>query len=178
MKFADVPLFIAVNKVRRRVERAGSDDWIGKHVRHAYKLVMSQLIDDEAWTDAGLCYSPERVAHAWRQLRKVKKLRRTCEVAEVRGPVCFWADRGLGPCSDEIDLDRLIPGSLGGDYSFANCVLSCSAHNRARGNRTVEEYLRTRSDPARGQTSESNPGRASRPGWSDRSDPDPHPRKP
>jgi hypothetical protein len=30
----------------------------------------------------------------------------------------------------------------GGRYSIANCVLSCAMHNRAQGDRSIEEFLK------------------------------------
>ena len=63
------------------------------------------------------------------------------EVARTHGRSCFYANRGLGPCSEELDLDRLLPESRGGRYTLKNCVIACSRHNRMRGDMNVEEFL-------------------------------------
>ena len=44
-------------------------------------------------------------------------------------------------CDQDVDLDRLLPGSQGGLYSMANCVLSCSRHNRQRQDKPIERFL-------------------------------------
>jgi hypothetical protein len=143
MTFDDFPLYLAVFKVYATAERPGSDDWIGRHATRAYKLVLGQLVDDEAWTECGLPYSLDRVVDVWRQLRKQPKLRRTCEVAMVFGRSCFYANRGLGNCSPDVDLDRILPGSRDGQYEFRNCIIACSRHNRSRGDMSIEQYLRS-----------------------------------
>ena len=61
--------------------------------------------------------------------------------AKFHGRRCFFGARGLGECSDDIDLDRIIPGSRGGEYTVENCFLACSRHNRQRGDRSIEAYL-------------------------------------
>jgi hypothetical protein len=154
MIFDELPLYIAVLRVYVQVDRPGSDDWISKHAARAYKLVLSQLVDDEAWTDQGLPYSQDRVVEVWRQLRKQPKLRRTCEAAIVYGRQCFYANRGLGDCSPDVDLDRIVPGARGGDYSLRNCVVSCSRHNRSRGDQVIEQYLMTASNETATESTE------------------------
>jgi hypothetical protein len=143
--FDELPLYQAVHKVYSRVERPGSDDWISRHAASAYKHVLMQIVEDEAWTDQGIPYSLERVVEVWRELRKVPRARLKCEVSLAHGGVCFFANRGLGACSSDVDLDRIIPESRGGTYCVENCVLVCSHHNRARGNRSVEDFLRSES---------------------------------
>jgi hypothetical protein len=142
--FNDLPLYMATYHVYQTVEKPGSDDWISSNAKSAYKLVLWQMVDDEAWSDAGLAVSMEQVVRAWRHLRKVKKLRLLCRVASLHGSRCFYADRGVGPCSDGIDLDRILPGSRGGHYTLQNCIVACSAHNRSRGDSFLEDYLARR----------------------------------
>jgi 5-methylcytosine-specific restriction endonuclease McrA len=62
-------------------------------------------------------------------------------VAKIHGVRCFYANRGVGPCSDEVELDRIIPEARGGVYSLANCLIACSSHNGRRQDRTIEDYL-------------------------------------
>lgn len=47
-------------------------------------------------------------------------------------------------------IDHLVPRSRGGDTSWENCVLMCSRHNSAKGDRTLTESgLRLKKTPAR-----------------------------
>ena len=47
------------------------------------------------------------------------------------------------PCSEELHLDRIIPGSKGGRYVVENCMLTCTKHNISRGDKSIEDYLRS-----------------------------------
>src|SRR5262249_12562791 len=100
-----------------------------------------QIVEDEAWTEQGIPYTPDRVVEVWRDIRKNQQIKLKCQVSIVHGCQCFYANRGLGECSDEVDLDRLIPESRGGKYTVENCVIACSFHNRASGDRNIEEFL-------------------------------------
>jgi len=71
--------------------------------------VLMQIVESGGWTDQGIPYSMERVVEVWRDLRKVPKTRLKCEVSLTHGSGCFYANRGVGVCSDEVDLDRIIP---------------------------------------------------------------------
>ncbi len=141
MLFHDLPLFIATHQVYERVSRPGSDEWISTRSKATCKLVLQQIVDDEAWTIEGIPWGPERVLQAWRQIRKQKKLRLLCRVARTHGARCFYEHRGIGPCSPDIDLDRIIPANRGGAYTLKNCVICCSLHNRSRGDLPIEEFL-------------------------------------
>ena len=112
MTFDELPLYQAVYRVYTSVEKPGSDDWISSNAKTAYKLVLLQIVENEAWTEHGIPYSMERVVEVWRDLRKVPKTRLKCEVSLKHGPQCFYAHRGVGPCSEEVDLDgsSLRPG--------------------------------------------------------------------
>jgi hypothetical protein len=144
MRFDEMSLYIAVHRVYACVEKPGSDDWISENAKAAYKLVLMQLVEMEGWTDHGIAYSMERMVQVWRDMRKAPKIRLKCEVILAHGGKCFYAGRGVGPCSDEADLDRIVPESRGGRYAIENCVVACTAHNRARGDRAIEEYLGAR----------------------------------
>ena len=65
----------------------------------------------------------ERVVEVWRDLRKVPKTRLKCEVSLTHGSTCFYANRGAGPCCNEVDLDRIIPETRGGQYTVENCII-------------------------------------------------------
>lgn len=141
MTFADLPLYKAVYRVFMAVEKPGSDEWISQNAKTAYKLVLLQIVDDEAWTEQGIPYSQDRVIEVWRTLRKNLTTRLKCQVASMHGSRCFYANRGLGACSEEVDLDRIVPEDRGGKYTVENCVVVCSFHNRSRGKQSVEEYV-------------------------------------
>ena len=74
-----------------------------------------------------------------RTTRHISKLQLIVEVAKRRGTQCFYAP--LGGCSADVEIDRIRPGSKGGKYTIANCVLACRAHNNARRDRSIEEFL-------------------------------------
>ncbi len=139
--FVDIPLYLAVYRVYNRTYKAAAEKWISSHAKTTYKLVLQQIVDDEAWSDEGIPWSMNRVVDVWRQLRKQKRLRLTCQVVKIHGAQCFYARRGVGDCSSEVDLDRIIPGNRGGRYTLNNCVIACSFHNRSRGDQSIEEYL-------------------------------------
>lgn len=141
MTFDDLPLYQAVHKVYQAVEQPGSDDWISHNAKRAYSLVLTEIVNSGGWTEQGIPWSMERVVEVWRDLRKAPKARLKCEVSLTHGSRCFYANRNAGPCSAEVDLDRIIPESRGGQYTLENCIIVCSAHNRARGDRLIEDFL-------------------------------------
>ncbi len=143
MQFSELPLYIAIHQVYPQVNEPCSDRWTSTHVRDAYKLVLMQLVDNESWTDQGIPWSQEHVRQAWYKMRKSPqgKYRLTCQVALTHGKSCFYSNRGRGDCSEDIDLERLIPETQGGQYTIENCIISCSFHNRARGDQSIEQYL-------------------------------------
>jgi hypothetical protein len=141
MTFDELPLYQAVYRVYASVEKPGSDDWISSNAKAACKLVLLQIVENEAWTEHGIPYSMERVVEVWRDLRKAPKTRLKCEVSLKHGSQCFYVHRGIGPCSCEVDLDRIIPESRGGQYTIENCLIVCSTHNRSRGDQSIEDFL-------------------------------------
>lgn len=145
MRFIDFDLYDAIHDVRNELQECGepigSDRWISdesyrsdlcKRVIHKmHKRIDQDIID--AWV-------------AFRKRAKaegtdVNKLALTIEVARLRGRTCFYADRGLGHCSDDVQLERIIPGARGGVYSLANCIIACGSHNASRNDLVIEEYL-------------------------------------
>lgn len=139
MKFSQVPMFQAIARVHRRTEKPGSDSWMTTsrpelilRVIHAmlYNGVRIRQLPDE-----------DEIIQAWVQFRKQTKLRLTIEVGEKYGFECFYSGRASGECSNDIDLDRIKPESRGGVYEPGNCIIACSLHNRARGDKGIEEFL-------------------------------------
>ncbi len=147
MTFDELPLYQAVHRVYTSVEKPGSDDWISNSAKTAYRLVLMQIVESGSWTEQGIPYSMERVVEVWRDLRKVPKTRLKCEVSLTHGSTCFYANRGAGPCSNEVDLDRILPETRGGQYTVENCIIVCSTHNRSRGDRTIEDFLAASARP-------------------------------
>lgn len=144
MRFEELPLYIAVYEERCNMmangENPGAEDWTTKEEsrRNLTARVTARLFTnvDQAIVDAWI---------AARKCQTVagdkKKIDLLVEVALQHGPKCFYANRGKGACSDDVHLDRIIPGSRGGEYTLANCVLSCGLHNTSRGNKSIEEFL-------------------------------------
>lgn len=139
----ELPTFIAIYRVERLIDERrtagedlppfGSDDWLIDPARRADLLSMIQsfLVPDESLLRNYIRYRKSGD----------KRLRLMVEVAIAHGATCFFRGRGRGECSDEVDLDRIVPGSRGGEYTLENCQIACSRHNRERGDRTIEEYL-------------------------------------
>ncbi len=144
MTFDELPLFEAIYDLRREMETdgeaPGSDSWTsdeGKRVELTRRLLAKLIANVD-----------QRFIDAWIRFRKgsdvdgKKKTELTIEVARAHGTRCFYANRGLGECSTDIDLDRIVPGSRGGKYTVENCVISCGRHNRSRGDASIEDLLK------------------------------------
>jgi hypothetical protein len=150
MRFDDLPLYCAIAKVRDKIktlskdghiEPLGSEYW----QRGEGSIELTRMITDELITEANELY-----VDAFVKYRKGvsvddegnKKLDIIASLASgFKTPRCFYHNRGLGDCSEDVDLDRILPGSQGGKYSVANCVLACSRHNRQRGDLNFIEFL-------------------------------------
>jgi len=144
MTFDDIPLLEAIYDLRREMEDdgecPGSDSWTSdeeKRVELTRRLLGKLILNVN-----------QRMIDAWIGFRKAsdadgrKKSELIVEVARAHGSRCFYADRGLGECSNDVDLDRIVPGSRGGKYSVENCIISCGRHNRSRGDANIENLLR------------------------------------
>ena len=146
MTFDDLPLFDAIYSLRNEMESSGenpgSDRWTTEEDRRCEltKRIMGKLMTD----------IDQRLINAWQQFRKSptvngkKKMELIVEVFRLHGGTCFYRNRGLGECSPDIDLERLIPETRGGLYTPENCVLACCRHNRMRGDKDLESFLRTK----------------------------------
>jgi 5-methylcytosine-specific restriction endonuclease McrA len=141
MTFAELHLYQAVYRVFGSVDSPGSEDWTRRRASEIYKLVLHEIVDSEGWTDQGIPYSREQVIDVWLDLRKNTKNRLKCQVSLIHGSHCFYASRGLGACSAEVELDRIVPASRGGEYTLENCLIACAQHNGTRGDRSIEDYL-------------------------------------
>lgn len=144
MRFDELPLLSAILAVRDEMEAkgesSGADKWIvdGEGRRDLTHRVMQEMIGD----------ADQKIIDAWHKFRKGgtvdgggKKNEVLVLVYRNHGGKCFYANRGLGACSDEVHLDRILPDSRGGKYTVNNCVLACSTHNTMRGDKSIEDFL-------------------------------------
>jgi hypothetical protein len=146
MTFDELPLYEAVYDVYRLVDNPRSDRWLT-----ADSEVLCRSIQDHL--PIGHPYTMPQMLDAWARFGKsgtveggAKKLELLVTIARLHGRKCFWADRGLGECTSEITIDRLLTGSRGGQYTQENCVLACSFHNSQRNDRSIEDYLSSAKD--------------------------------
>jgi 5-methylcytosine-specific restriction endonuclease McrA len=143
MNFEELRLAEAVYDVRREMEEngesPGADEWTADEEK---RIELTQRIAMRLIANAD-----QELINLWLKFRKGgkeggrKKVELIIELIKIHGRRCFYANRGKGPCSEDCDLDRIIPHSRGGQYTLANCVLACSKHNRMRGDRSIEDFL-------------------------------------
>jgi hypothetical protein len=150
MKFDELHLYCAIYRVRENIkamsksgelESISSSHWErGEGAIHLTRMIAEELIDEvnELYVDAFVRFRKSANVDD----EGNKKLDIIASLASGNKlPKCFYEKRGLGECSDDVDLDRILPGSQGGRYTIANCVLSCSRHNRQRGDMGFSEFL-------------------------------------
>lgn len=91
-------------------------------------------------------YRFERILLAVNQFRKLNQEHRKKRLIilehtrKMTRAECFYKGKVGTECSNEVDLDRVMPGKRGGEYTLRNTVLACSRHNRQRGCKEVAEY--------------------------------------
>lgn len=143
MRFDELPLYESVYDVYRTVDNPRSEVWL---IEQAKKEELVRRIQQALPMDAP--YRSIDMVGVWIAFGKssnvsesIKKAELIVMVARMHGRRCFYAGRGLGDCSAELQIDRLIPGSRNGPYTVANCVLACSYHNSQRGDKNLEAYL-------------------------------------
>lgn len=144
MRFDELDLFDAIYEVRKEMiekgESPGAECWNTDEFsrRELCQRILKQLSMrgsvDQRLIDAWIAYRKRPKAEG----TDVNKCDLTIEVARARGSKCFYAP--LGGCSGEIDLDRINPGE---PYSIANCVISCSFHNRKRGDMAIGAFIKS-----------------------------------
>lgn len=148
MKFDELPLYCAIHRVRERIKytsECGQGDSVSSSFweRGEGAVELTKMIAEELVTTQNDLYVSAFVRYRKSQNTDSDGQKKLDIIAQLCSdtPECFYKNRGLGPCSDEVDLDRILPGSKGGEYTVANCVLSCSTHNRQRGDRDFVDYL-------------------------------------
>lgn len=142
MTFDEIPLYVAVAAVREAQERPAAELVTDEQRHEICQLIRAQLPFDRH-------FDSDKMIHAWTRMRKSpgNKVAITVAVGQLHGWKCFMHGRGRGECSNEVNLDRVVPGCRGGEYTIANCMIMCSFHNCQRGDRTLEEYLLAPSKP-------------------------------
>jgi hypothetical protein len=147
MKLSDLELYLAVHKVRKQVEQPNAEFWAHEKASEALGRVAQTLAED-GWPREKAIPCLKDVIRAWTDLRKNPKTQLTCDVSlEHKRRSCMYAGRGKGPCSDDIQLERIIPGSRGGEYTVENCDLACGKHNRERSDQPIENFLASDNGP-------------------------------
>lgn len=140
MKFSELDLYQSVAEVYADLQAEGkrvrSDEWL---LDGATELTQRIVLAMTKSSEPELLRTFLTYAKAPRNGADVPKLHLTIEVARQRGHKCFYAM--LGNCSEDVHLDRILPGSRGGQYTLANCVLSCGRHNTMRGDQPISEFL-------------------------------------
>lgn len=150
MRFDELALICAVYRVRENIKTLSKDGQV-ETISSSYwergegAVELTRMIAEEMITEVNELY-----VDAFVRFRKSgnvdddgnKKLDIIASLASgTKLPRCFYEKRGLGECSDDVDLDRILPGSQGGKYTVANCVLSCSRHNRQRADMSFADFL-------------------------------------
>ena len=132
---ADLPLNIAVYKLRQEITAAkqdqGSDQWF---YTENWQYIMKRLLEiDPNLKDV----SEDEVFHVFITQRKAghKKGKEGSRdqilrlILERGSCECHWKHNFPGKCSDDLSLDRLLPGHRDGTYDDRNVVISCLFHN-------------------------------------------------
>jgi len=74
--------------------------------------------------------------------RKQKTTRTKADIAAAYGVQCFWRHRGKGTCSVEAEGGHILLACEGNELTVANGLIECRRHNRDRGTKSIEEYLK------------------------------------
>jgi len=142
MIFDDLPLYEAVYNVYQLADNPRSDSWLlPPKCERLCRMLQGEL-------PIGAPFTMEQMLQVWGTFGRaltvegeMKKSELIVLVARTHGRRCFYCGRGKGECSNEVTLDRIVPGSRGGKYTVENCMLACSAHNTQRGNQPLEQFL-------------------------------------
>ena len=145
MKFNEIPLYRAIAAFYIEAERPRSDAWTTERFRDLYINIVKNLDD----FTHGVPWTAEQVRIAWSTYGKspmmqdagISKCALTIATAEAYGPQCFYAGRVDSECNNEVEVDRIVPGTRGGMYIPGNCMLACGRHNSSRGDKTIEEFI-------------------------------------
>lgn len=145
---ADLPLNFAVYQLRKEIKEAcqqpGSDQWLYYDQNREYirnrVVEIDETLYDKTSDDVCHVFISQRKSGRKNsdegtrdQLLRLIKERGSCE--------CYWRHNFPGECSNDLHLDRLLPGNRGGTYEDKNVVISCGYHNISRGKKLIEEQV-------------------------------------
>lgn len=143
LRFDELQMLSAICSVREKMraagEEPGSDRWLMENALELTKRVNAEMIDQP----------DENIVKLWHKTRKAGSIdengmkKHEIIVQHVRQGHCrcFYEGKVPDECSDEVELDRIKPGSAGGEYTFANTVLACRNHNNLRRNTPFDDFL-------------------------------------
>ncbi|RTL03711.1 HNH endonuclease [Candidatus Dependentiae bacterium] len=136
MTFDEIPLYVAIDRVRRTIASPGAELVSDEQRRQICQLIRAELPFDRH-------FDADQMLAAWTTFRKSPngKVGLTVEVGKLHGWKCFMHGRGKGDCSPDVQLDRIVPGSRGGEYNVENCMIMCGKHNNIRKDSSLEAYL-------------------------------------
>lgn len=146
MTFDEWPLYEAICDVYRTVDNPRQEIWDHVERETLCRKILERFPLGSPW----LSLSADQIMKAWSSFGKVniekgnpvKKGELIVAVGRIHGRKCFYADRDIGECTNNVSLDRLVPGARGGKYSVRNCVIACDFHNTHRRDTNIEDYLR------------------------------------
>lgn len=144
MRFDEIPVYRAVRAAFANTDKPCSGDDSGNVWPERWLFTMQFWVTTAQ--DDDVPPSMSQVRAVWLQMRKSggEKLKLTVDVGNVHGWQCAYKNRGVGDCSETVDLDRITPDSRGGQYTVENCQIACALHNRSRGDKPIEAYLEHR----------------------------------
>lgn len=138
LTFDDIPLIEAIAKVIEEQDDefpAGDRRFILEGPRKRfYKAVITKLIEINCRQQ----YDMDRVMTVGMRYRKNKKTRLIPAIVKKRGSRQCWCANEK--CTNKLHVDRIQPGSQGGEYTTKNGILSCSYHNGARKDKDFVQY--------------------------------------
>jgi hypothetical protein len=144
VRFDELPLYEAIYDVYRTIDSPRSETWLYEPQKEELLRRIQRALPLDS------PFSSRQMVEAWITFGKsgsvqegVKKVELAVVVGRVHGKRCFFFGRGLGDCSVEMSIDRIVPGSHGGKYTIENCILACCFHNSQRNDRSIEDYLVT-----------------------------------
>lgn len=141
MRFDELKLNAAIYRVRQALEKDGeqlrSDTWYHERAVELCRAIAEELVTERNpyWLRTFESYGKQNYCDEAKTLRKNDIIAALYQAGQT---ACFYAGRGLGECSEDVDLDRIRAGA---EYSIANCIITCSKHNRSRNNKSLEDFL-------------------------------------
>ena len=134
MKFNELKLLVAIHRCQPKGDPVSDRD----RMRYAVEI---RDVYTRMFGDVFFPWTVTEVVENGVLWRKNTTTRIKAEIADAHGYHCFWAERGKGQCSDEVEAGHVIARSTGAELTVANGMIECHSHNNQRSDRTIEEYL-------------------------------------